>query len=257
MAGDWTPIEHATPRKPELARIAKLTGLSRRHVLGALVEFWQWAGDQTVDGHVDADVDALVLLFGESDSFWHAVEEVGWIAQTAHGIFIPRAEHWITNGAKSRLQKSKRQKQWRKARQNVDAHVDDAASTSTPRARLPEKRREEKRRDKGETPLNPPTDRSMDCAFAAWWLAVHARTGKRAARKAYDAAVRRLRLEREGSDPHEFLLERMRAFSASPRAHPEGITPIHPATWLNQGRYDDDPETWQASSPTPRKITPL
>lgn len=81
--------------------------------------------------------------------------------------------------------------------------------------------------------------------FDVFWEAVHAKTGKQAAKKAYDHAVKRLRMEKPETDPHGFLLDRMTAFAASPRAHPADHTPIHPATWLNQGRYDDDPATWQ------------
>jgi len=36
----------------------------------------------------------------------------------------------------------------------------------------------------------------------------------------------------------------MAAFAKTPRANATDHTPIHPATWLNQGCYDDDPATW-------------
>jgi hypothetical protein len=38
------------------------------------------------------------------------------------------------------------------------------------------------------------------------------------------------------------LVERMQAFSASPKALSRFCP--HPSTWLNEGRYDDDPRTW-------------
>lgn len=89
--------------------------------------------------------------------------------------------------------------------------------------------------------------------FDDWWQVVHCRKGKDAARVAYDKAVRRLRAEGE-EQPHKFLLETMAAFAASPEATPEDRTPIHPTTWLNQGRYHDDPATWhKGSKPSTRK----
>jgi hypothetical protein len=94
-------------------------------------------------------------------------------------------------------------------------------------------------RKEGNTPLKPPKG---DERFDAFWAVVHHKTAKDAATRAYAKAVKRLR-QRE-VDPHAFLLERMRQFAASPAAHPDDRTPIHPATWLNQGRYDDDPATW-------------
>lgn len=84
--------------------------------------------------------------------------------------------------------------------------------------------------------------------FEDWWNVVHLRKGKEAAKVAYAKAIRRLK--QEGVDaPHEFLCSTMRAFAASPEARPPDRTPIHPTTWLNQGRYHDDPATWQASTP--------
>lgn len=85
--------------------------------------------------------------------------------------------------------------------------------------------------------------------FAAWWSTVPNKVGKQAAAKAYRNAIRNVRgrtpLEGEGGgDPHGFLLARMLAFAQSPKA--KGQYCPHPATWLNEGRYDDDPETWKS-----------
>jgi hypothetical protein len=97
----------------------------------------------------------------------------------------------------------------------------------------------------GGSPHTPSAREVRREPFDEWWKTVHHKTGREAARKAYDKAVARVRMFDESRDPHEFLLERMQLFAASPAAHPTDITPIHPATWLNQGRYDDDPATWQ------------
>lgn len=79
--------------------------------------------------------------------------------------------------------------------------------------------------------------------FDGWWAVVHAKTGREVAKTAYAKAVAKLR-DAGRDDPHAYLLDRMLAFARSPNARPPDRTPIHPATWLNQGRYDDDPETW-------------
>ncbi len=43
-----------------------------------------------------------------------------------------------------------------------------------------------------------------------------------------------------------FLLDRVKAYSAAVALWPDGDKKFvpHPATWFNQGRYDDDPATW-------------
>lgn len=84
--------------------------------------------------------------------------------------------------------------------------------------------------------------------FERFWSEVPSRVGKQSAKKAYDLAVRVIaKRPPEGGpgadDPNGFLLERMKAFAASPLASSRYCP--HPATWLNAGRYDDDPRTWQ------------
>lgn len=86
--------------------------------------------------------------------------------------------------------------------------------------------------------------------FAAWWSTVPNKIGKQAAAKAYRTAVKAIRnrpaLEGGGGDdPHGFLLARMLAFAQSPKARSQFCP--HPSTWLNEGRYDDDPETWKSN----------
>ena len=78
--------------------------------------------------------------------------------------------------------------------------------------------------------------------FDAFWEATPRKIGKAAAASAYKAAVKAIR-ERGNDNPHGFLLDRVRAFAVTPKAKGEFCP--YPATWLNQGRYDDDPATWQ------------
>lgn len=82
--------------------------------------------------------------------------------------------------------------------------------------------------------------------FDRFWEVVHLKTGKRAAEKAFEQAVKRVKKE-QGVTTIEaagFIIGRMVKFSKSPKANPSDHSPIHPSTWLNQGRYDDDISTW-------------
>jgi hypothetical protein len=71
--------------------------------------------------------------------------------------------------------------------------------------------------------------------FDEFWDAYPRRTAKRAAQTAYVAAVKR------GAEPAEILTATRRFATATRGTEPRFIP--HPATWLNQGRYDDDPST--------------
>ena len=95
-----------------------------------------------------------------------------------------------------------------------------------------------------------------DDSFDAFWDIVHRKVGKEAARKAFTAAAKRLRFVGSPA-PQSYLIERMMTFAASPAATPTDHTPIHPATWLNQGRYDDDQSTWQTEQQTTKRAARL
>lgn len=79
--------------------------------------------------------------------------------------------------------------------------------------------------------------------FSIFWNAVPNKVGRRGAEKAYNAAVRVLESRGE-LDPHGLLLSAVTLFAASPIGRGETQFIPHPATWLNNGRYDDDPSTW-------------
>ena len=51
MAGDWIKIEHATPDKPEVHKMAEILNTDPNAILGALVRLWIWADQQSIDGN--------------------------------------------------------------------------------------------------------------------------------------------------------------------------------------------------------------
>ena len=100
----------------------------------------------------------------------------------------------------------------------------------------------------------------MRTAFDDWWSIWPSKTQKVAARKAYEKALQRIVDENLAGDekPPDWLLERTQAFARSDKA--KGDFCPYPATWLNQGRYEDDPREWgddrtppPAASPPPPK----
>lgn len=161
MAGDWIPTSTNLVSKAEVVRIARDSGRSRHEVVGLLVHFWSWVSEETSTGTIDGVfVGDLPDIIGGDSAFWAAVESVGWVLDTVDGIEIPNADSWLTNGAKARLQKNKRQAEWRRGATvdacvdgHVDAHVDGDASTQAPTTE--EKRREEKRKEEKREEGNP------------------------------------------------------------------------------------------------------
>ena len=94
------------------------------------------------------------------------------------------------------------------------------------------------------TPCSPP--QGDDCLFERFWEEVPNKVGRKAAFRAWRSAMRDV--TQLNCTTHEQaaakLTERMRAFAASPKA--QGRFCPSPAKWIREGRYDDDPSTWQA-----------
>ena len=87
--------------------------------------------------------------------------------------------------------------------------------------------------------------------FETWWVVYPKRTGKRAACTAWTSAVKRIGAAR-GCGPlvaHQTLLDVTGVFAKSRKGQSGRYCP-NPATWLNEGRYDDDPKTWNESDGT-------
>jgi len=68
-------------------------------------------------------------------------------------------------------------------------------------------------------------------SFEAFWQAYPRKVGKKAARDAYDQAVQQ-------ADP-EVILQAAKRYADDPNR--EDQFTAHPKTWLNQGRWEDDP----------------
>lgn len=89
------------------------------------------------------------------------------------------------------------------------------------------------------------TRHAYSAAFEQWYAAYPRRIGKQAASSAFGRRLSAIALNR-GTGRDEalaWLVEVTRQFAASPAGQAGQFTP-HPATWLNEGRYDDDQTEW-------------
>jgi hypothetical protein len=91
---------------------------------------------------------------------------------------------------------------------------------------------------------SPP--KTVDQWFDKFWAVVHVKTAKGAAKKAWPKAVADCAKDRGQTtiEAAQFIVHRMSFFAESPAGNPTEHTPVHPAAWLNQQRYNDDEESW-------------
>jgi hypothetical protein len=85
-----------------------------------------------------------------------------------------------------------------------------------------------------------------DPAFREWFAQYPRRVAKDSAAKAYQKAIDRIARERgiTPAEAHGWLVEVTRRFAGSKKGRMGEYCP-YPATWLNAGRYDDDPREWE------------
>jgi len=95
-------------------------------------------------------------------------------------------------------------------------------------------------------------------SFLDWWEHYPKKVGKDAAYRAWRKAGFKVKAQMvcSSQEAAAHLLSRVIAYEAARQGEDPQFTP-HPATWLNQGRWADDPATWKAQrAETPPPETP-
>lgn len=182
MAGDWIKLEHATPQKPEVFRIADALQIDADAVVGKLARIWIWADQQTYAGRFKRNAESnagtvtksatpvvtrsLIDRLAGTEGFADAMHSVGWLEEDEDGLTFPDFDKHTGQTAKQRALTARRAKKHRSksngdrnAGSNDDRNADRNADTVTKSAPREEKRRE-------DTPsLSPPRgseDREVD-----------------------------------------------------------------------------------------------
>lgn len=124
----------------------------------------------------------------------------------------------------------------------LDSVLTEAPQTSHKLARVSESTREhaqtlansapERRGEEGK--VNTPSSADADGAFNEWWALYPRKVGKAEARKAWTKAVK--------ASSVTAVQAGLKAQLPTIKASEERFRP-HPATWLNQGRWEDEPTT--------------
>lgn len=249
---------------PAVIGVAADLGLDEDSVVGKLHRLWSWASKVSRDGHAASVTKTWLDRYVGATGFAEAVAKHGWLMLIdGGGIRIPNWEHWLSQSAKARLQAALRQAKHRAIVTEMSRCERDKNVTTV------QKSREENNTDGTCKEDSPPSDlfesirdaSSADAdglsngkprqprwaaeAFAEWWAAYPRKVGKRKSEDAWLASVRRLESEGQARvDAIAYLLSACQAFARSPSGQAGEFCP-HPATWLNQGRYDDDRKTWQ------------
>lgn len=230
MAGDWIKLEHATPEKPEVYRLARLLKISRGDAFLLTVEWWIWLDRNSSYGDVTQmfadDIDALMHCPG----FALGMKAVGWLDISAEHSVSSTPNFSRHNGKTAKNRALSKNRMQENRGQNVAVPLRECSLSNVTNA-SPEKRREELKT------LRPNAD-----AFDPFWTAYPRKEKKPAARKAFE------KLHPDGA-----LLSRMLSalelLKRSPQWQRDGGNYIpHASSWLNQRRWEDESPTVSVST---------
>ena len=116
MAGDWLKIQHATPDKPEIVRMAGILDIDHNAVVGACLRLWIWADQQTVDGNGLSVTIKFIDRVTHCPDLGQAMVEVGWLTGTDGNLTLPNYDRHNGRTAKTRAQTAARVKRARDSR---------------------------------------------------------------------------------------------------------------------------------------------
>lgn len=144
MAGDWIKVEHTTPDKPEVVKLAGILGIDQDAVVGKLLRLWIWADQQSVSGNAIAVTNSFLDRLVFCPGFAAGLVKVGWLNGREGLLSIPNFDRHNGQSAKNRANTNRRVANSRKAHHERVAKTCNENVTLEPLQKpLPEKRRED------------------------------------------------------------------------------------------------------------------
>jgi hypothetical protein len=214
VAGDWIKMRVDLAEDPAVIAMAATLQLTEPHIVGLLHKAWSWADKHTKNGHAKSVTLSWIDRYIGVTGFAESMVSAGWLA-VDDGIKFPDFERHNGESAKKRASATERKRLERERHAEV-----------TPMSRSKSDRsvtREEKRRDNPVVPFG----------FERFWSAYPKKTAKPVASKSWE------KLQPDESLIAEILAAIERARATEQWLRDDGKFIPHPATWLNQRRWED------------------
>lgn len=102
MAGEWLKVEHSTPDKTEVMRMARHLKVSTDDAFGKYFRMWRWFDKETVGGRaVGIGLEELDNYIG-AKGFAACAVESGWLVVEGNDLVMPEFAKHCGEGAKTR-----------------------------------------------------------------------------------------------------------------------------------------------------------
>ena len=244
----WIQVHQTLKDHRKVYAVADELDIEPAHALGLIVSFWLWAIDNAPSGSLEGISNRMIARAaewsGNADEFVDALKTANFLDETGTGLELHdwkeytgslidkrETEKQRSRNRRAEAKKNKLEEQQTTAVQTADATQTDQQKT----AGRVEYSRVEYSRDiiGGNNTLHTPQS-AQDQRFDLFWTAYPKKVGKAAAKKSWNKVK-----------PNGELFEKiMEAIDAAKRSEQwlreNGRFIPNPATWLNQGRWDDE-----------------
>lgn len=247
----WIQVHQQIKDHRKLLSAADELEIEPAHMLGLLVSFWLWALDNTPSGSLEGISSRMIARAaqwdGDPDEFVNAMENAGLLDEEKPGVLT--IHDWYEYAGK--LIDQREAEKIRSRRRRAASGTESAAKSKPTAGRPPDDRKKtggivdqtivnQSKEDIGDIPHTPKTatDAKPDAQerrFDEFWQQYPKKVGKKAAQTAW----KRLKPD---ADLHDRIMHAVALARTSEQWNREGGRFIpNPATWINQGRWDDEP----------------
>ena len=241
----WIPSHQELGQHPKTKKLARLLDISLPTAVGHLHYLWWWALNYAQDGTLEKydgyDLADAMQWAGDPDQLVEALISAGYIDDTDEGLAL---HDWGEYGGKLLEQKMKDRE--RKRTPSTSARTpkklrDNSDGTPAETAKKPsvdKKRKEEIRGDESteeQTTQHTEAQALQERRFTEFWKAYPKKVGKASCLKAWKKL-------KPTAELHDHIMAALEAQKHTDQWQRESGRFIpNPLTWLNQGRWDDEP----------------
>ena len=253
----WLQVDQTIRDHHKICDAAERLGIPPAHLTGCLVLFWLWALDNAPDGSLGTISPGAIARAaqweGDKLEFIEVLQEQGLLDQTDDGLVIHDWHDYAGNLIERRKADAERKRKARAAMREQEVTAETSARTSDGhppdiriQSRVDQTNVHKSTADqKGLPPLSPsgeaPTaatgqpDDVHEHQFGEFWDLYPKKVGKASCLKAWKKL-------KPSEELYEHIMAALEEQRRSDQWQREGGRYIpNPLTWLNQGRWDDEP----------------
>ena len=241
----WIQVHQQLKDHRKLLAAADELEIEPAHMLGLLISFWLWALDNAPSGSLQGISTRMIARAaqwsGSPDDFVQAMAHAGLLDEEQDGSLTLHDWYEYTGKLIDQREAEKNRSRRRRAAAAASQSDDRRTTAGQTGGRPPDDQKKTGGRvdqtiQEGDRPPNPPEPKqdAQERRFSEFWQQYPKKVGKKAALTSWKRV-------KPDAELFERIMQAVALAKASDQWRREGGRFIpNPATWLNQGRWDDE-----------------